>query len=38
MDIIKYTNEHLHSPDEQAVICQETKMASRGKHGTVRTG
>ena len=26
MEIIKRTNDHLHSPDEQAVICQETKI------------
>ena len=31
MEIVKRTNEHLHSPDEQAVICQETKIGIKRK-------
>ena len=28
-EIVKWTNEHLHAPDEQAVSCCETKMGIR---------
>ena len=31
MEIVKRTNEHLHSPDEQAVICQATKIGIKRK-------
>ena len=30
-EIVKRTNEHLHSPDEQAVSCYETKIGSKRK-------
>ena len=31
MEVVKRTNEHLHSPDEQAVICQETNIGIKRK-------
>ena len=31
MAIIKRTNEHLHAPDEQAVICREVKVGMKRK-------
>ena len=31
MEIIKRTNDHLRPPDEQAVICQETKIGIKRK-------
>ena len=31
MEIVKRTKEHLHSPDEQALICPETKIGIKRK-------